>query len=65
MKFLCNYLQVNSVESEFDIKRDKRHMKWELTNVSDITVALNATAKLLVKEFVSVQGNHIAEVPTI
>jgi hypothetical protein len=37
-------------------------MKWELTNVSDITVALNATAKLLVKEFVSVQGNQVAEV---
>lgn len=55
--------QMNSVELEFDIKRDKRTIsKWELTNVSDITSSLNATAKLLVKEFVSVQGNDLAEV---
>ncbi len=50
------------MELEFDIKRDKRTItKWDLTNVSDITSYLNSTAKLLVKEFVSVQGNDLAE----
>lgn len=54
---------VNSVEAEFDIRRDRRSQAQNpiLTNVSSLTTALNETGRALVKEFVSCQGNYISE----
>ena len=53
---------MSSVESDFDVRRDRRHLPWQLTAVADITSALNAVSKQLVKEFVTIQGNQLAEV---
>lgn len=54
---------VNSVETKFDIRREKKSQNqvYKLTNVSSLTTALNETAKALVKEFVSCQGNYLSE----
>ncbi|CAG7831601.1 unnamed protein product [Allacma fusca] len=52
---------VSSVESEFDVRRDRKHLPWELTPVADVNKSLNSVAKQLVREFVAIQGNQISE----
>jgi len=59
---MLNFTQVNAVESDFEVRRDKKNPLFKLTSVADLTTGLNTIARKLASEFVSSQGNQLAEV---